>query len=148
MPADLCSLTGIELLEKYRAREISPVEATRAVLERIERLNPLLNAFCLVDGEGALASARESEARWMKGSPLGLLDGVPVSIKDLILTRGWPTLLLRVWGGISLAGAIITVLPLPVLPFRPEQSIRHYGVHVSYAVTQLPVLSLMWRRRP
>ena len=65
-----------------------------------------------------------------------------------IPARGWPTLLLRVWGGISLAGAIITVLPLPVLPFRPEQSIRHYGVHVIYAVTQLPVLSLMWRRRP
>ncbi len=92
MPADLCSLTGTELLEKYRARELSPVETTRAVLERIERLNPVLNAFCLVDDEAALASARESESRWMKGSPLGLLDGVPVSIKDLILTRGWPTL--------------------------------------------------------
>ena len=92
MPADLCSLTGIELLEKYRAREISPVEATRAILERIERLDPVLNAYCLVDAGAALASARESEARWMKGSPLGPLDGVPVSIKDLILTRGWPTL--------------------------------------------------------
>jgi aspartyl-tRNA(Asn)/glutamyl-tRNA(Gln) amidotransferase subunit A len=92
MPTDFCSLTGIELLAKYRAREVSPVEATRAILERIERLNPVLNAFCLVDAEAALAAARESEARWMKDSPLGLLDGVPVSIKDLILTRGWPTL--------------------------------------------------------
>jgi aspartyl-tRNA(Asn)/glutamyl-tRNA(Gln) amidotransferase subunit A len=92
MPADPCSLTGIELLAKYRAREISPVEATRAILERIERLNPVLNAFCLVDAQAALASARESEARWMKGSPSGPLDGVPVSIKDTFLTRGWPTL--------------------------------------------------------
>lgn len=45
---------------------------------------------------------------------------------------------------ISLAGAVITVLPLPVLPFRPEQSLRHYGVHLVYALTQLPVLRLMW----
>src|SRR5207302_2057648 len=73
-------------------KNLSPVEATRAVLERIERLNPVLNAFCLVDGEAAIASATESEGRWMKGAPMGALDGVPVSIKDLILTRGWPTL--------------------------------------------------------
>jgi len=92
MPADLCSLTGTELLAKYRAREISPVEATRAILERIERLNPALNAFCLVDADAALALARASEARWMKGAPMGPLDGVPVSIKDVFLTRGWPTL--------------------------------------------------------
>jgi aspartyl-tRNA(Asn)/glutamyl-tRNA(Gln) amidotransferase subunit A len=92
MMTDLCSLTAAELLARYRARELSPVEAARAVLERIERLNPVLNAFCLVDAKSTLASARESEARWMKGAPVGLLDGVPVSIKDLILTRGWPTL--------------------------------------------------------
>jgi hypothetical protein len=57
----------------------------------------------------------------------------------------WPATLLLVWGGISLLGAIATVLPLPILPFRPEQSLRHYGVHVIYALTQLPVLRLMWR---
>ncbi|OLE30362.1 MAG: amidase [Actinobacteria bacterium 13_1_20CM_3_68_10] len=91
-PTDPCSLTAAELLALYRAKKLSPVEATRAVLERIERLNPVLNAFCLVDGEAAIASATESEGRWMKGAPMGALDGVPVSIKDLILTRGWPTL--------------------------------------------------------
>src|SRR6185503_18294324 len=48
--------------------------------------------FCLVDAKSALATAKESEARWKKGTPQGLLDGVPVSIKDLLLTRGWPTL--------------------------------------------------------
>ena len=90
--SDPCSLSAIELLTLYRSRELSPVEATRAVLERIERLNPALNAFCLVDAEAARALARESEARWMKGAPLGALDGVPVSIKDVFLTRGWPTL--------------------------------------------------------
>jgi hypothetical protein len=46
---------------------------------------------------------------------------------------------------ISLAGAILTVLPLPFWPFRPEQSLRHYGVHTLYALSQLPVLRLTWR---
>jgi aspartyl-tRNA(Asn)/glutamyl-tRNA(Gln) amidotransferase subunit A len=88
---DLCLLTAAELLDAYRKRDLSPVEATRAVLERIERVNPKLNAFCLVS-ERAADDARESEKRWLAGQPRGLLDGVPVSIKDLILTRGWPTL--------------------------------------------------------
>jgi aspartyl-tRNA(Asn)/glutamyl-tRNA(Gln) amidotransferase subunit A len=89
---DLCALSATELLHSYRSRRISPVEVARAVLARIESLNPLLNAYCLVDPAYALKSARESEARWRKGEPKGLLDGVPVSIKDLLLTRGWPTL--------------------------------------------------------
>src|SRR5256712_7863729 len=89
--ADLCSLTATELLDGFRKHELSPVEVTRAVLERIEKLNPVLNAFNLVS-ERALEDARTSEARWRAGQPKGLLDGVPVSIKDLILTKGWPTL--------------------------------------------------------
>ena len=89
---DLTQCTATELLALYRARAASPVEATRAVLDRIARLNPQLRAFCLVDAESALASARASEARWQAGTPQGPLDGVPTSIKDLILTRGWPTL--------------------------------------------------------
>jgi aspartyl-tRNA(Asn)/glutamyl-tRNA(Gln) amidotransferase subunit A len=92
MKNDLCSLTAIELLHLYRTRKASPVEATRAALDRIAKLNPVLNAFCLVDEKAALASARASEARWKKGEPVGLVDGVPTSIKDLLLTRGWPTL--------------------------------------------------------
>jgi aspartyl-tRNA(Asn)/glutamyl-tRNA(Gln) amidotransferase subunit A len=68
------------------------VEATRAALERIERLNPALKSFCYVAADGALASARTSEARWQRREPCGALDGVPASIKDLILTRGMPTL--------------------------------------------------------
>ncbi len=88
---DLTQLTATELLDLYRKRATSPVEATQAVLERIDALNPTLNVFCLVDADTALASARESEARWRRGEPMGALDGVPTSIKDLILTRGWPT---------------------------------------------------------
>lgn len=89
---DPCALTATELLRLYRSRALSPVEVTQAVLSRIERLNPLLNAFCVLDGEQALKKARKSEKRWMKGAPRGLLDGVPVSIKDLLLVKGWPTL--------------------------------------------------------
>ena len=57
----------------------------------------------------------------------------------------WPSTLLFGWGIISLAGAVATVLPLPVLPFQPEQSLRHYAVHAVYAASQLPVLWLMWK---
>src|SRR6266852_1900891 len=91
MSTDLCALSATELLDGYRKHELSPVDVTRAVLERIEKLNPVLNAFNLVS-ERALEDAKASEARWLAGQPKGLLDGVPASIKDIILTKGWPTL--------------------------------------------------------
>lgn len=93
---DLTRCTAVELLALYRSGQASPTEATQAVLQRIERLNPQLRAFCLVDATQAMASARASESRWLShrqhGTPVGELEGVPVSIKDLVLTRGWPTL--------------------------------------------------------
>jgi aspartyl-tRNA(Asn)/glutamyl-tRNA(Gln) amidotransferase subunit A len=91
MSADLCTLPATELLERYRKRELSPVEVAKAVLKRIEELNPVYNAFVLVSEE-IVESAKASEARWHRGEPKGLLDGVPVSVKDILLTRGWPTL--------------------------------------------------------
>ena len=93
---DLTQCTAHELLALYRSGQASPVDATQAVLARAHRLNPRLNAFCLIDDEAALTRARASEARWQahrqQGAPIGALDGVPTSIKDLVLTRGWPTL--------------------------------------------------------
>jgi aspartyl-tRNA(Asn)/glutamyl-tRNA(Gln) amidotransferase subunit A len=91
MATDLADATATALLDLYRRGEASPVEATRAVLDRIDERDPALNAFCLVAGEEALEAARSSEARWHRGEPVGPLDGVPTSIKDLILTKGWPT---------------------------------------------------------
>ncbi|MEU9022823.1 amidase [Actinomadura sp. NPDC048394] len=89
---DAADLTAVELLEAYRAKALSPVEAAEAVLARIDRDDPELNAFCLLDPETTLEMARASAERWRRGAPLGALDGVPVSIKDVLLTRGWPTL--------------------------------------------------------
>ncbi len=91
-PASPASLTATALLEHYRRKTLSPVEATKAVLARIAALNPSLNAFLLVDEEAALGAARASEARWMKGAPQGLVDGVPATVKDIMISRGWPTL--------------------------------------------------------
>jgi aspartyl-tRNA(Asn)/glutamyl-tRNA(Gln) amidotransferase subunit A len=91
MQDDLTRLSATELLELYRRGALSPVEATRAVLERIDAVNARTNAYCLVRADEALASARASERRWRAGEPAGLVDGVPVSIKDLLLTDGWPT---------------------------------------------------------
>jgi len=90
--SDIVFLRATELLKLYRERELSPVEATEAALRQIELYNPRVNAYCLVDAEQALAQARESEERYRTGKSRGRLDGVPASIKDLFLTRGWPTL--------------------------------------------------------
>ncbi len=92
MTDDLALLPATALIKNYREGSLSPVEATQAALDRIERHNGTLNAFNLVDADGALAEARRSEERWRVSAPRGRLDGVPVSIKDLLLTEGWPTL--------------------------------------------------------
>ena len=93
---ELTQCTAQELLSLYRSGATSPVEVTRAVLERIARLNPHLLAYCLVDEDRAMASALASEVRWQahrqRGEAVGALEGVPTSIKDLVLTQGWPTL--------------------------------------------------------
>jgi aspartyl-tRNA(Asn)/glutamyl-tRNA(Gln) amidotransferase subunit A len=83
-------LSGIELAERFRRRELSPVEAVRALLARIEAWEPSLNAMYRLDREGVLEQARRSEARWRAGTPLSALDGVPVTIKENIATRGDP----------------------------------------------------------
>ncbi len=92
MSTELTGLSATRLIAAYRRKEISPVEVTQAVLERIEAFDSFVNAFCLVDGARAMDAARASEARWQRGEPIGLVDGVPTSIKDIVLTAGWPTL--------------------------------------------------------
>jgi len=89
---ELTELTAVQLVDGYRKGEFSPVEATRAALERAERIQPAVNAFVRLDAEGALARAAESAERWRRGEPAGLADGVPVTVKDILLLRGAPTL--------------------------------------------------------
>ena len=93
----LHDLPAQDLLAAYRQRTLSPVEVTQAVLAHMERWEPHIRATYLLRPEHALAQARASEARWQRGEPQGLLDGVPVTIKENIATQGDPTPLSTPW---------------------------------------------------
>jgi Asp-tRNA(Asn)/Glu-tRNA(Gln) amidotransferase A subunit family amidase len=84
-------MSALELISAYRTRKLSPAEAMASVIERVEAFEPHIHATWLYAPERALKEARASEARWAKGEPIGPLDGVPVTVKDNIATRGDPT---------------------------------------------------------
>ena len=91
MPAtDPALLSAEDMLALYARRALSPVEVLQAVTERVARLNPRLNAFAVMNPR-ALEAAGESEMRWRVGRPIGPLDGVPCTIKDLVDVAGFPT---------------------------------------------------------
>ncbi len=83
-------MNALQVAAQYSSGELSPVEFTRACLERIDAWEPRLNAMYRIDREGALVSARAAEARWRAKQPLSPLDGVPVTIKENIYTKGDP----------------------------------------------------------
>ena len=83
-------LTAAELSAAFAARNLSPVDATESVLARIDAWEPKLNAMYRLDRDGALAAAQASAARWRDGRPLSPLDGVPITIKENIATKGDP----------------------------------------------------------
>lgn len=85
----LADLTATELLAKYGDGSISPVEVIDAVLARVDELEPQISALYALDVEGARAAAHESESRWREGTA-GALDGIPVTVKENIATRGTP----------------------------------------------------------
>jgi aspartyl-tRNA(Asn)/glutamyl-tRNA(Gln) amidotransferase subunit A len=93
MAEDLAFAPAARLIELYRTKQASPVEVAAETLRRLELYESAVNAFVLYDPETALEMARASEARWLRGDPQGLLDGVPVALKDTVLTKGWPRLL-------------------------------------------------------
>ncbi len=91
MADDLCELGVYELARLYREKQISPVEVVKAHLARCDRLNPVLNAFLVVLKDSAMEAARASESLFHAGVDLGPLQGVPVSVKDIIRVRGTRT---------------------------------------------------------
>jgi aspartyl-tRNA(Asn)/glutamyl-tRNA(Gln) amidotransferase subunit A len=99
---DLAWRSALEIAALVRDKQLSPVELTAALLARIEAINPRLNAYCLVAADLARAAAKEAEIAVMKREPIGPLHGVPVSLKDMLYTRG-----LRTTGGSRLFADLI-----------------------------------------
>ena len=90
-PDDLCFAPATELLPLVRSKQLSPVELCETVLARIERLEPKINAFVVLDGDGAMEQARQIEGKIARGEAVGPLAGMPVTIKDLAQTAVLPT---------------------------------------------------------
>ena len=91
MKTNPVSFSASELLTAYSNKTLSPVEVTKATLDHIANYDEKVNAFRLVDEEKALENAKASEDRWSQGTPAGLVDGIPTTIKDLVATKGWST---------------------------------------------------------
>jgi aspartyl-tRNA(Asn)/glutamyl-tRNA(Gln) amidotransferase subunit A len=87
---DLADLSAAALSKAFKAKKLSPVEVTRAVLARIEASESAINAMYIVSSDAALKAAKAAEKRWAKGAPLSALDGVPVTVKENIGTKGDP----------------------------------------------------------
>ena len=86
----IATMSGIELLNAYRNKVLSPIEVAKDTLARIDAAEPAINAFTLIDHDGVLKAAKASEERWHKGAPQGVLDGVGVTIKDNLNVKDWP----------------------------------------------------------
>jgi aspartyl-tRNA(Asn)/glutamyl-tRNA(Gln) amidotransferase subunit A len=100
--SEICSMSALDMSKAIRARKLSPVEIMDAILGRIGQLNPTVNAFCTLDAETAVEQAARAEAALMRGDRLGPLHGVPVSIKDLIFTKG-----IRTTGGSEIFAKLV-----------------------------------------
>jgi aspartyl-tRNA(Asn)/glutamyl-tRNA(Gln) amidotransferase subunit A len=123
----LHDLSAVDLIAGYRARQFSPSEVLEDVLAHIAVWEPHLKALYLFDPDGARASAKTSTERWQKGEPAGPLDGVPVTIKDNIATKGQP---------MSLGAACVKLVPATV-DAPPVARLREAG-SVIFSKTTMP----------
>lgn len=123
----LHALPATALAPLYRRGALSPVAVAQAVIERVQALEPQLHATWAFDAEAALVMARASEARWRQGQPLGPLDGVPVTLKENIATRGLPVPL----------GTAVTELRPAEADAPPAARLREAGA-VFIARTTMP----------
>ncbi len=92
MTSNLMAMSAVELAKHYESGDASPVEVAELTLNQINDHNDNLNCVCLTDDTTTLNMAKASEKRWLGNEPNSPIDGVPVTIKDLTLTKGWPTL--------------------------------------------------------
>ncbi|NVN87405.1 MAG: amidase [Rhodopseudomonas sp.] len=123
----LHDLTAVELIEGFRAKAFSPVEALDDVLANISRWEPSIKALYAFDPDGARAVAKASTERWRNGAPIGPLDGVPTTIKENVATKGVPIPL----------GAATTKLVPAALDAPPSARLREAGA-VIFSKTTMP----------
>ena len=106
------------LTSAYRNQSISPTEVVSSILREIETHNPSINAFRFVDVDGAMEAARLSEEKWRRGEPRGILEGVPVTVKDVVAVEGWQT---------TFGSASNRLLPSGSQDSPPVQRLRENG---------------------
>ena len=123
----LHDLSAVDLIAGYRAKQFSPSEVLEEVLAHIAAWEPHIKALYLFDPDGARASARASSERWQQGEPTGHLDGVPVTIKDNIATKGQP---------VPLGAASVKLVPAPK-DAPPAARLREAGC-VIFSKTTMP----------
>src|ERR1700738_1598764 len=123
----LHDLSAVDLIAGYRARQFSPSEVLEDVLTHIAAWEPHIKALYLFDPDGARASAKASTERWQKGEPTNPLDGVPVTIKDNIATKGQP---------VPLGAASVKLVPAAV-DAPPVARLREAGA-VIFSKTTMP----------
>jgi aspartyl-tRNA(Asn)/glutamyl-tRNA(Gln) amidotransferase subunit A len=123
----LHDLSAIDLMAGYRAKQFSPSEVLEEVLAHVAVWEPHIRALYAFDPDGARAVARASTDRWQKGQPMGTLDGVPVTIKDNIATKGQP---------VPLGAASVKLVPSPV-DAPPAARLREAGA-IIFSKTTMP----------
>src|SRR6266700_2315426 len=123
----LHDLSAVDLIAGYRAKQFSPSEVLEDVLAHIAAWEPHIKALYLFDPDGARASARASSERWRQGEPTGALDGVPVTIKDNIASKGQP---------VPLGAASVKLVPAPK-DAPPVARLREAGA-VIFSKTTMP----------
>jgi aspartyl-tRNA(Asn)/glutamyl-tRNA(Gln) amidotransferase subunit A len=146
MGKELWQRSGVELGAAYASGEYTPVDVLEAVLQRIERVNPIINAFVTLDSAGARQSAEASAKRWQTGTASGPLDGAPISVKDNIIVGG----LRSTWGSKLYSDFVPKSDELPIGRLRskgaiilgktncPEFTLQGYTDNLLFGVTRNP----------
>jgi Asp-tRNA(Asn)/Glu-tRNA(Gln) amidotransferase A subunit family amidase len=133
MQSDIYLLSAKELIDAFKKKTISPVEVMKTVLGQAETLNPHINALFSIKPDMAMVAARESEKRWQQGNPNGELDGLPVTVKDSIKTKGLPS-----WRG----SKAFMGTPLAQEDAPPSARLKEAGA-IIFAKTTQPDLGML-----